>query len=233
MQWCQLTCNVLGIELIYTCFKQTSLDLGWLSLATICMIIHSLSNKSGASMAELFKFGNSPLNAETAEFNGAEYAENKTAKMSECRVYVVKCKRALAKLNADKCHFARMVVSVNKVLANSKARGTPFQAKREVEYGLKVVSRNANGVVDSVQCQICRFHGRDRFLVPNTSVPKTSNSLHHLTEQKTIKSITKRPTRASGPSTSQSRSKTRECSSTSGRSSSTRCSTFSTMRAPH
>ncbi|BBM97131.1 hypothetical protein MPTK1_1g03250 [Marchantia polymorpha subsp. ruderalis] len=66
-----------------------------------------------------------------------------------------------------------MVVSVNKVLANSKACGTPFQAKHEVEYGMKVVARDANGVVDSVQCQFCRFHGRKR--VPDAKRKRSQN----------------------------------------------------------
>ncbi|BBN02621.1 hypothetical protein MPTK1_2g16710 [Marchantia polymorpha subsp. ruderalis] len=55
-----------------------------------------------------------------------------------------------------------MVVSVSKVMANSKARDTLFQAKHEVEYDLKVVCRDANSVVDSVQCKFCRFYGREQ-----------------------------------------------------------------------
>lgn len=51
-----------------------------------------------------------------------------------------------------------MVMSVNKALADSKARSKPFQAKHEVEYGIKVVSRHTNSVIDNVQCQFCRFH---------------------------------------------------------------------------
>ena len=66
-----------------------------------------------------------------------------------------------------------MVVSVSKAPAKLKARGTPFQSKHEVEYGLKVVSRDANGVVDSVQCQFCRFYGREQ--VPGAKRKRTQS----------------------------------------------------------
>lgn len=83
-------------------------------------------------------------------------------------------------------------MSVNKVLANTKARGTPFQAKYEVEYGLQVVSRDANGVVNSANSAISITGSK--FRVPNASVTRTSNSLHHLTDQTTIKSIAEKLT---------------------------------------
>ena len=126
-----------------------------------------------------------------------------------------------------------MVVSVSKAPAKSKARGTPFQAKHELEYGLKVVSRGANGVIDRVQCQFCHFHGREQ--VPGAKHKRThpiklfappyrtdSYQVHHKeahvgkwTEYKAISPEDK------------------EVFLTSGWSSWTRCSPSSTTRAPH
>ena len=52
----------------------------------------------------------------------------------------------MAKYNAQTSHLAKMVVSVDKAPAKSKACGTQVKANHEVEYGLKVVYRDAKGV---------------------------------------------------------------------------------------
>ena len=48
-----------------------------------------------------------------------------------------------------------------------------ISSEDEVEYDLKVVSRDANGVVDSVQCQFCRFYGREQ--VPGAKRKRTQS----------------------------------------------------------
>ncbi|KAE9009634.1 hypothetical protein PR002_g15564 [Phytophthora rubi] len=41
------------------------------------------------------------------------------------------------------------------------SRSTPFQPSHELQYGVRVAARNVTGAVCSVQCQFCRYFGRE------------------------------------------------------------------------
>ncbi|ETN22362.1 hypothetical protein PPTG_20911 [Phytophthora nicotianae INRA-310] len=47
------------------------------------------------------------------------------------------------------------------VSSKPPSRKTPFQPAHELQYGLKVMAKDASGVVCSVRCQFCKYFGRE------------------------------------------------------------------------
>ena len=58
-----------------------------------------------------------------------------------------------------------------------------FKAKHEQKSGLKVVNRTAASVIDSVECQFCRFYGQDESICSKRNVRRrlccTTGSFRH------------------------------------------------------